>query len=120
MVKLTHLIEGITSNADVFSSPEVSLDLSQLDEQQVRDCLKLSLALYLIRNSRKPIHRVLDDILNLEIEVGDFVAEALNLYGSNANVLRGILANTLSVIPMGGQIKKPAVSPSISTEHAGI
>lgn len=120
MVKMTHLIEEITSNADVFSRPEVLLDLSQLDQQRVRDCLKLSLALYLLRNSRKPIHRVMDDIFNLEIEVGDFVAEALNLSGSNATVLHGILANTLSVIPMGGQIRKPAVSPSISTEHAGI
>ncbi|MGE0525476.1 MAG: hypothetical protein AB7P49_00325 [Bdellovibrionales bacterium] len=117
MTKAMQIMEELTSKIVEMGWPNVPLASSKLDAQTIRDCLKQSLTLYLLTNSQLPVCVVIEDIFDLEIEVGNCIARVLSPSEGGDTNLRGILANTLSVMPLGGQIG-PALSSSTNSTHA--
>ncbi len=81
---------------------EKPISLEQIEERLVKSLLSGTLALHILRSSRKPMSKLAEELLGIEIEVGRFVGEAMKLHSQNlrATKLRGSIANTLSFIPI--------------------
>ena len=75
----------------------------EIEEKLAANVLKCILALYLLKNIRKPTSSLVQELFDIEIEVGRFIGKALR---SNAkpshNDLNGLLASALSFIPLQG------------------
>lgn len=77
--------------------------LRQIESQLTKNILAQSLALEIIRNSRKPTSELISEPMEIEVHVGEFVREALRQpEGKHRNPvdLRGALAGALSFIPI--------------------
>lgn len=80
---------------------ELRLSLGHVEEQLEKSILKAALALYILKNSREPASKLVRDLLQMEIEVGKFVGQVLEMRAGRMEVIcqEGLLASTLSFIP---------------------
>lgn len=87
------------------------MSFDEIEEKLTANILKSILALYLLKNSRIPMSNLVDDLFDMEIEVGRFIAEALQ--GSAKPLsknLKGLLASALSFIPLQSDKGLPKTS----------
>ena len=75
---------------------------AQIEESLSNVILASSLALKIIKGSRKPVSELVDELLEIEVQVAEFLGESLKPNdGSYSKVdLRGSLARALSFIPI--------------------
>lgn len=80
------------------------LTLEQIQERLNNTILASSLALKVLRGIRKPTSQLINELLEIEFQVGHFVGEAMKIHVQQMRQpnLRGTLANALSTIPLGG------------------
>lgn len=101
------------SSAQTLNAKDV-MSLDQIVERLVRSILSGTLALQILRNSRKPTYKLVNELLEIEMEVGQFVGRAMHMHAKSfkASNMGGMLANTLSFIPMGQAEVQTQVSSS--------
>lgn len=68
----------------------------------MRSVLSGTLALHVLRNTRKPVSLLVKELMDIEMEVGQFVGAAMQMHAETlkASKLRGMLAGALSFIPI--------------------
>lgn len=76
------------------------LDLEQTEKRLTLNILGQMLALYLLRNSKIPLSKLMQEIFDAEMEVGEFVSSVLQMQSEQMRNLHGVLGNSLSVMPM--------------------
>lgn len=66
--------------------------------------LASSLALKVLKGVRKPTSQLIQELLEIEFQVGQFVGEAVKIHVEQMRALnlKGALANALSTMPLGG------------------
>lgn len=78
------------------------MSFDEIEEKLTANALKTILALYLLKNTRKPMSSLVRELCDIEIEVGRFIANAIQ---DNTNPLpqnfKGLLSSALSFIPLG-------------------
>lgn len=76
--------------------------LREIEAKLTKSILAQSLALQIIRNSKKPTSDLLAELVGIEAQVGEFVGQVLEKAGGDPGQvdLRGLLAGALSLIPM--------------------
>lgn len=76
--------------------------LREIEARLIKNILAQSLALQIIKSSRKPSSELLADLLHIEAQVGEFVGIALEKAGGQPGKIdfKGVLAGALSFIPM--------------------
>lgn len=91
-----------TTMLDQLANGKEAMSLAQIEERLVKSILSGSLALHILRNSRKPTSRLVNDLLEIEMEVGFFVGQAMQMHSRSLRTanLDGMLASALSFIPM--------------------
>lgn len=89
------------------------LSLDQIEEHLVKSVLSGTLALHILRNSRKPASKILEDLFSIEADVGRFVGVAMQMHTEHQKTLnlKGVLAGALSFIPI--QAKTQASKPTL-------
>ncbi len=82
-----------------------SLTLEQIQERLTNTMLASGLALKVLKNIRKPTSQLIQELLDIEFQVGHFVGESMKIHAAQmiAPNLSGALANVLSTVPMGGR-----------------
>lgn len=82
--------------------PQPRISLEQIEERLVKNLLRGSLALQILRGSRKPVSRLMKELVEIEIEVGQFVGQAMQMHVDSikATNFQGVLASALSFIPL--------------------
>ena len=83
--------------------------LAKIEERLVKSILSATLALHILRSSRKPTSQLTRELLDIEFDVGRFVGMAMQTKERN---LKGALAGAVSFIPF------PAKSPSCAALNA--
>lgn len=80
------------------------LTLGEIEERLSNTILASSLALKVLKGVRKPTSKLIQELLDIEFQVGHFVGEAMKIHIEQMRTpnLRGVLANALSTIPLGG------------------
>lgn len=80
------------------------MSLEQIEERLVKSVLSNALALHILRSSQKPTSKLVDELLEIEIQVGQFVGHAMQMHIENlkASNMEGMLANALSFVSLGG------------------
>jgi hypothetical protein len=100
--------------AEKIEEQPMVLSLDQIEERLVKSVLSGTLALHILRNSRKPTPKLLEDLFSIEAEVGRFVGVAMQMHTEHQKPpnLKGVLAGALSFIPIQGrpQASKPSLS----------
>ncbi|MBX3032965.1 MAG: hypothetical protein KF865_03505 [Bdellovibrionaceae bacterium] len=90
--------------------------LRELESQLTKNILAQSLALHVIRHSQKPTSKLIEELMNIEARVGDFLGKALEEIGgktSSAVDMRGTLAGVLALIPMKRMRPRPSLKRSL-------
>lgn len=84
------------------AQPKVAMSLEQIEERLVKSILSGTLALHILRSSRKPTCELVEELLDIEVQVGEFVGQAMQMHTRNSKApnLRGALASALSFIPI--------------------
>lgn len=92
------------------------MSLEQIEEGLVKSILSGTLALHILRSSRKPTSKLVRELLDIDVEVGRFVGQALQMHAEHIKVAipNGALASALSFIPIpsGEPVEKIAKLPS--------
>lgn len=80
------------------------LTLGEIEERLSNTILASSLALKVLKGVRKPTSQLIQELLDIEFQVGHFVGEAMKIHVEQMRApnLRGVLANALSTMPLGG------------------
>lgn len=80
----------------------LTMSLEQVEERLMRSVLSGTLALHVLRNTRKPVSLLAKELMEIEMEVGQFVGAAMQMHAETlkASKLRGTLAGALSFIPI--------------------
>ena len=79
----------------------------------LKQILMVTLAIYILRTARKPISKVVQELMEVEIKTAEIVSQIMKLEKENPRIrnLRGVLAGAFSFIhlPMNGlaPIKSP-------------
>jgi hypothetical protein len=81
------------------------LTLEQIQERLTDTMLASGLALKVLKNIRKPTSQLIEELLDIEFQVGHFVGKSMKMHTAQmiAPNLRGALANVLSTVPLNGQ-----------------
>ena len=101
--------------------PHPLMSLEQIEERLIKNILRGSLALQILRGSRKPVSRLMKELIEIEVEVGQFVGQAMQMHVDSvkATNFQGVLASALSFIPIPvsqrPQIQSPSPNKSNST-----
>lgn len=85
------------------SSTATPLSLEHVEERLNKSILSAALALYILRNSTEPTSKLIKELIQIEIEVGKFVGQALEMHIKRTKMFwrkSGFLAGALSFIPM--------------------
>lgn len=90
------------------------MSLQQIEERLLKSVLSGTLALHILRNSRTPTSELLEELMNVEAEVGQFVGQAMQMHVESlkATNLKGVLAGALSFIPLRPQVSAAVPIPS--------
>lgn len=97
--------------------PQPRMSLEQIEERLVKNILRGSLALQILRGSQKPVSKLMRELLEIEIEVSQFVGQAMQIHADNikATNFQGVLASALSFIPIPVAQRPQIQSPSSNT-----
>lgn len=90
--------------------------LRELESQLTKNILAQSLALHVIRHSQKSTSKLIEELMNIEARVGDFLGKALEEIGgktSSAVDMTGTLAGVLALIPMKRMRPRPSLKRSL-------
>lgn len=84
--------------------------LREIEAKLTESILAQSLALQIIRSSKKPTSDLLAELVSIEVQVGEFVGQVLEKAGGDPDQvdLRGLLAGALSLIPMKPFERRPS------------
>ena len=93
------------------------MSLEQIEERLVKNLLRGSLALQILRGSQKPVSKLLKELLEIEVEVSQFIGQAMQMHADNIKDtnFQGVLASALSFIPMPVAHRPQIQSPSSNT-----
>lgn len=85
--------------------------LEQIEDRLNNTLLASALALKVLRGIRKPTSQLINELLEIEFQVGHFVGDAMKIHLGKAQSmnLKGTLANALSTIPLGGLQKEASL-----------
>lgn len=97
--KSKNFLPGLTSESENCRP----LTLEQIQERLNNTILASSLALKVLKGMRKPTSQLINELLEIEFQVGHFVGEAMKIHIQQMKRpnLRGTLANALSTVPLG-------------------
>lgn len=81
------------------------LTLEQIQDRLTNTMLASGLALKVLKNIRKPTSLLIQELLDIEFQVGHFVGESMKIHAAQmiAPNLSGALANVLSTVSVGGR-----------------
>ncbi|MBY0315670.1 MAG: hypothetical protein K2Q26_09135 [Bdellovibrionales bacterium] len=96
---------------------KTATSLEQIEERLVKSILASTLALHILRSSRKPTFKLVNELLEMEFQVGQFVGRAMKMHSESlkSTNLKGALANALSFTPLN---QSSSLLPSRSTISA--
>lgn len=102
-MKKTKRKDRVTFSSALPSEEKKMMSLDQIEEHLVKSVLSSTLALHILRNSRKPTSKLVNELLEIEMDVGQFVGRAMQMHAKSLKALSmgGGLANTLSFITLG-------------------
>lgn len=82
--------------------PVPAMSLEQIEERLVKSILSGTLALHILRSSRKPLSGLVKELMDMEVEVGKFVGAAVQMHAESLKrtEMKGMLAGALSFIPI--------------------
>lgn len=80
----------------------------EIEDRLSKTILKASLALNILKQSEKPVCEVLDDLMQIEMEVGTFVSDVLSGNGKKmaTELCEDSLSRALSFIQIGKSSQK--------------
>ena len=101
------------TQAKPLAEKNAAMSLEQIEERLLKSVLGGTLALYVLRSSRKPTSRLVNELLEIEVEVGQFVGRAMQMHVENLKAanLKGSLANALSFISLNSMNEGPLQAP---------
>lgn len=89
-------------------------ELEKVENKLILNLLGKILALYLIKNSKTPLSELIEEIFDAEMQVGDFVSRVLRTSPDQSRDLRGVLGNTIAIMPMGKSFERAVPKPTQS------
>lgn len=98
------------------------MSLEQIEEHLVKSILRGTLALHVLRNSRKPASKLIHDLLEIEMQVSQFVGHTTRVHAKELKdtLQKGALANVFSFMPISGDHWTQPPLPSQKTKDTSL